>query len=368
MKQIYLVDYLGVHCGMHYYLEAFKNVLSDIPESEVTILSNYPNKKGEKSFFINQYQGNKFTKAVALLKNLLSLKRFIKRHPDGIYIYLTYGNFIDIPFIKLITKAQNHIIDIHEAIAQNIDNNRLLKLRFKKIYQNKVNTVVSHSTRTDDFLSEYGYKSKRLFVPHFKYVFPKEYDTSNIAAEVLAAPVSDLINVLFFGNLNESKGVDILLESINKLDDNIADKLNFVIAGKDFDGAINRVAVKKNRNVKIFPRHITDDELRYLYQTADYVSLPYRKTSQSGILEMAFYFKRPIIASDIPYFRLTLTEFPSFGKIAGNTPGDYAVALSDLVKKHGKEIFFKEKDYDKYVNRTEIKHFVSEFTEWLGAK
>lgn len=24
MKHIYIIDYLGVHCGMHYYLEAFK--------------------------------------------------------------------------------------------------------------------------------------------------------------------------------------------------------------------------------------------------------------------------------------------------------------------------------------------------------
>ena len=55
----------------------------------------------------------------------------------------------------------------------------------------------------------------------------------------------------------------------------------------------------------------------YLYEHTDYVALPYRKTSQSGILEMAFYFRKPILASDVPYFRRMLTEFPSFGILSG---------------------------------------------------
>lgn len=118
---------------------------------------------------------------------------------------------------------------------------------------------------------------------------------------------------MFFGNLNESKGVDILLQAFNLLSDENANKFNLIIAGKDFDGAIDRVKIKDNRSVRIFKRHISDDELRFFYNQVDFLCLPYRKTSQSGILEMAFYFKKPIIASDIPYFQQTLTTFPSFG-------------------------------------------------------
>lgn len=368
MTQIYLVDYLGVHCGMHYYLEAFRNVLSDVPNTTVNILSNYPSKGDEKPFFINQYKGNKLKKGVALLKNLLRLKRFVKRNPKGIYIYLTYGNSIDLPFMKIVAEAQHHLIDIHEAIAQNVDSNERLKHRFKQLYQDRIRAVISHSTRTDDFLKEYGYNSKRLSVPHFKYVFPKKYDLANISKDIFDAINTERINLLFFGNLNESKGVDILLESVNLLEDNIADKLNIIIAGKDFDGAVNRVVPKTGRSVRIIRRHITDDELRYLYQNVDYLSLPYRKTSQSGILEMAFYFKRPIIASDIPYFHQTLAEFPSFGILAGNTAESYARTLENVSKKHGEATYYNITDYSKYENRSEIKLFISDFIKWLDIK
>ncbi|WP_297062968.1 glycosyltransferase [uncultured Duncaniella sp.] len=368
MIQIYLVDYLGVHCGMHYYLEAFRNVLSDIPNTTVNILSNYPNRVDEIPFFINQYKGNKLIKGVALLKNLLRLKRFIKRYPNGIYIYLTYGNSIDLPFMRIVAQAHHHLIDIHEAIAQNVDANERLKHRFKHLYQNRIKAVISHSTRTNDFLKEYSYKSKRLSVPHFKYVFPKEYDATNISKDIFDATDKKRLNILFFGNLSESKGIDILLESVNLLENNIADKLNIIIAGKDFDGAVDRVVPKTGRSVKIIRRHITDDELRYLYQNVDYLSLPYRKTSQSGILEMAFYFKRPIIASDIPYFQQMLSQFPSFGVLAGNTAESYAKTLENTVREHRQSIYYTTSDYNKYENRSEIKLFISDFVKWLDIK
>ena len=368
MTDIYLVDYLGVHCGMHYYLEAFKKVLATLPGIEVKILSNYADRTGEKPFFIHQYRGNKLKKGFALLQNLIRLKSFVGKHPDGIYIYLTYGNSIDLPFMKIIAGTRHHLIDIHEAIAQNVDAKESLKEKFKSLYRDRIKGVISHSTRTDDFLREYGYTATRLSVPHFKYVFPREYNLSNIPSEVVNAIDKNRVNLLFFGNLNESKGIDILLESINLLEPAIADKLNVVIAGKDFDGAVDRVTPKADRHVTIIRRHISDDELRYLYQNSDYLSLPYRKTSQSGILEMAFYFKRPIIASDVTYFRLTLEEFPSFGTIAGNTADSYAKSLTDIVSSHGIREFYTDADYARYENRAEIKTFLSDFAKWLDVK
>ena len=105
---------------------------------------------------------------------------------------------------------------------------------------------------------------------------------------------------------------DILISAVNSLEPELRCKANVIIAGKDFDGTVHRVQPSDKAAFKIVLRHIEDDELVYLYEHTDYVALPYRKTSQSGILEMAFYFRKPILASDVPYFRRMLTEFPSF--------------------------------------------------------
>lgn len=377
MTNIYLVDYLGIHCGMHYYLEAFKQILSSIADTRIKILSNFSDDKGSKPFFINQYKGKILSKGTALIRNIGRLKRFVKRHPDDIFIYLTYGNSIDLPFMNIISKAKRHLIDIHEAIAQHVDSNSNLKKRFRKIYSGKIKNVISHSSRTDNFLKEFNFSGKTLKVPHFKYVFPKDYEMASISPELREAVDKNRINILFFGNLNENKGVDILMEAVNRLSEKEAEKINVVIAGKDFDGTVKRVTPLQNRKVKIFARHISDDELRFLYQNVDFLALPYRKTSQSGILEMAFYFKRPIIASDVEYFRHTLSKFPSFGKIAEgiasaesfNTMADaYAKSLSQIISENSgkkKAEYFKPEEYDRYEHRAEISDFVKEFSDFI---
>ncbi len=368
IMNIYIVDYLGVHSGMHYYHEAFKKNLANIPEATVSILSNYPGVPNGIPFFVNQYQGTKIRKIMGLLRNLMRLLRFARSHRADCFIYLTYGNGIDLPFMQIIAKAPNHVIDIHEAIAQNIDSNRRLLSQFRRLYATRIRAVIVHSQRTDDFLDQYGYKGLRFHVPHFKYCFQKRYYRSLLSPEILGARDEKRLNVLFFGNLSYDKGIDLLIETVNSLSEATCKKLNIIVAGKDFDGAVQRHAMVHPEIFHLFLRHIEDDELVWLYEHTDYVILPYRKTSQSGILEMAFYFRKPILASDIPYFRKMLTEFPSFGLLMGNGTTAYATTLEEIAEQHGAKAYFSDADYNRYTHRREIHDFVAEFAEWIKGR
>ena len=102
-----------------------------------------------------------------------------------------------------------------------------------------------------------------------------------------------------------------------------------------------------------------------LYEHTDYVALPYRKTSQSGILEMAFYFRKPILASDVPYFRRMLTEFPSFGILSGKDVPAYAETLASVIGLHSSADYFTDEDYFRYTNRSEIEAFKKQFAIWI---
>lgn len=365
-KRVYIVDYLGEHCGMHYYDQSMLECMEQAGDFEVCILSNFSLDPNRKPFFLNQYKGSKINKGISLLRNLMRLNKFVRNHPQDTFVYLTYGNSIDLHFMRIISNHPHHLIDIHEAIAQNVDNNQELKDKFKRLYSGEITAVITHSSRTDDFLNEYGFNQVRLKVPHFKYIFPKDYDENNLPEEVLNAPKQDKINLLFFGNLTEAKGVDILMEAYNALDKDTASRLNLIIAGKDADGSVDRVTLKPDRSATIIKRHITDDELRHIYSHADYLCLPYRKTSQSGILEMAFYFKKPILCTDVVYFRNTLNEFPSFGVITDEISSEsYKKLLEKVVADHGKVSYFSEKDYHNYENRKEIQDFKASFADWM---
>lgn len=348
---------------MHYYLDAFKRILQSIDGVEVGIVSNYSDNL-EKPVLLNQYKGNKINKVFAAFRNIFRLDMFIRKHPNDKFIYLTYGNILDPIFLKVVTKTPHHCIDVHEAVAQNEVSNTSLRKKLMKIYSGRVKNIISHSLTTDQYMSQYGFKGNKFDVPHFKYVFPREYDLNAIPEDMRNAVVPDKTNILFFGNLTREKGVDILLNAINMLSDEDASKLNFIIAGKDLDGIYKSVKINPNCNVKFFIRHITDDELRFLYDKTDFLALPYRTTSQSGILEMAFYFRKPIIASDIPYFRTMLTQFPSFGYLDGNGPQDFSVAIHNILKSN-KSDFFKESDYDRYENRKEVEEFKHQINKWI---
>ena len=360
---IYLVDFIGVHCGMHYYLDAFKRILESEEGVKVGIVSNYSD-NGERPVLLNQYKGNKLNKMFAAARNLYRLDRFIRRHRNDRFIYLTYGNVLDPYFLKVISKAPYHCVDIHEALAQNEDSNAGLRQRLASVYSGKIKNVISHSTRTDDYLMQFGFEGTKYEVPHFKYVFPRDYDVDAVPDDMRMSVAKDKVNILFFGNITREKGIDILLDAVNNLSEADAEKVNVIVAGKDIDGVYKRVRLKKERKVSFFTRHITDNELRFLYDNVDYLALPYWKTSQSGILEMAFYFKKPIIASDIPYFRKMLTEFPSFGMLDGNSSKDYSAAIHEILLRKPSD-FFKEDDYARYENRKEVDEFKLHFRDWL---
>jgi glycosyltransferase involved in cell wall biosynthesis len=363
-KVLYIVDYLGIHCGMRYYNEAFVKVLMSIDELEIVILSNYRYGTQKKPFFYNQYTGTIVAKTSHLLINYSRLFFFILKHRHSIFIFLSYGITIDVLFIYIITIAQNHVIDVHEAVAQSLDKSKLLKKCFHYLYSKRVNRVIEHSERTDKYLNEYNYRGVRFFVPHFRYCIKTEYDMHKVGTDVLSSVKSDKINFLFFGNICYNKGIDVLIDSINQLPESITDRINVIVAGKDYDGVINRNGLIKNNLLCVILRHIEDDELVYLFKHTDYVTLPYRKTSQSGILEMAFHFKKPVVVSDIPYFRQTLMAFPSFGILAKSGVLGYADAIESIVN-NSRCSFFEEADNEKYNHRKEIDSFKNRFGKWI---
>ncbi|MDE5813592.1 MAG: glycosyltransferase family 4 protein [Muribaculaceae bacterium] len=360
---IFLVDFIGVHSGMHYYLDAFKQILESIEGVKVGIVSNFSD-CDEKPVLLNQYKGNKLKKMTSAARNLWRLDRFISKHKEDKFIYLSYGNILDPYFLRIISKAPSHCIDIHEALAQNEYSNHGLREKLANVYSHRIKNVICHSTRVDDYLMQFGYNGAKFEVPHFRYVFPREYDHRSIPEDMVKAIDKDKVNILFFGNISKEKGIDILLDAVNNLSEADASKVNVIVAGKDIDGVYKRVSMKPNRSISLFIRHITDDELRFLYDNVDFLALPYRTTFQSGILEMAFYFKKPIIASDIPYFRKMLAEFPSFGYLDGNSSKDFSYAIHEILKRDHSD-FFNEGDYSRYENRKEVNDFKENFKEWL---
>ena len=102
---------------------------------------------------------------------------------------------------------------------------------------------------------------------------------------------------LFFGRIEKYKGIDLLYNVFKNSHDLQQEKL--IIAGKGdvyFD-------YEPLANVVLINRFIHDNEIKDLFEKAKCVIFPYISATQSGVFSFCFYFKKKIIASDVPFFR-----------------------------------------------------------------
>ena len=102
--------------------------------------------------------------------------------------------------------------------------------------------------------------------------------------------------ILFFGSVDKYKGVNNLVQAYLKSSQLKNYKL--VIAGNDK----KQIVMKNSTNIININRYIKDDEIKDLFSKAKIVVYPYLSATMSGVLSIAFYFKKNVILSDIPFF------------------------------------------------------------------
>ena len=323
--KIQLHDFIGNHSGMHLYLDSFTDLLLG-HNIETSIHSNYNDLKTNKSY-PNIFKGIILQKIVLLIIcHMLFFYNCLKLNKGDYIIISIFGTKIDIVFLAISCLFKSKVIlDIHEVIIIG-DGNMFTSKLYRFLYDNCNNKIISHSIKTDESLIFMGYNHEVIQIPHVHYSFQKDYDISNVSEDVRLSFLENKKHFLFFGNIVSSKGITDLLSAVettaNKNNDFI-----IIIAGKDSSKIIQNY---KNlhlvsRKINFIIRYINDDEMKYLFTYCDYVLLPYRDIYQSGVLEMAITFKRPILTSDISYFKNLLFDYPSFGK-AVNTKNQHLFA------------------------------------------
>jgi D-inositol-3-phosphate glycosyltransferase len=114
--------------------------------------------------------------------------------------------------------------------------------------------------------------------------------------------------VLFFGQIDEYKGIETLIDAaalLVKKDPSIL----LIIAGKPKRKSeyILKLKMQINekmpeKNVLLQLRFIPDNEVETYFSSADCVVLPYKKIFQSGVIFLAYRFGIPIIATNVGSF------------------------------------------------------------------
>ena len=104
--------------------------------------------------------------------------------------------------------------------------------------------------------------------------------------------------LLFFGLIRDYKGLDMLLEAFEEVDDA---NIRLLVAGEFYnDKEQYRATLERLGNrVVLHDRFIPDAEVAAYFSVADALVLPYRTATQSGVTQIAYNFSVPMVVTRV---------------------------------------------------------------------
>lgn len=141
---------------------------------------------------------------------------------------------------------------------------------------------------------------------HPAYNFFKQKNMSKREARDILKISEDENVLLFFGLVREYKGLKHLLKALGQIqeeDPSNYRKLRLLIAGDfaggrtEYDESIKKLGI--DEYVNITDGHIPIGDVEKFFAACDLVVLPYESATQSGVIQVAYSFDKPVLATRV---------------------------------------------------------------------
>lgn len=180
------------------------------------------------------------------------------------------GNFVD----RILTKIGLKNSDCFLSLSEQVENELKDLAKGKKVYRTELPVYDC-------------YQSDETAVQSTKKDFKFDEDDKVL---------------LFFGYVRTYKGLDILIDAMPKLIKQDK-RFKLLVVGEFYDSPdkyFNQIKMLNIENhVKIINKFIANEDVYKYYLASDVVVLPYRSATQSGILNVAYGFQKPVIVTDV---------------------------------------------------------------------
>jgi glycosyltransferase involved in cell wall biosynthesis len=198
--------------------------------------------------------------------------------------------------------SYKYIYTVHNILPHNKENSRYYKYMYKLIYK-APDLLLAHTEKIKESLVKlYGVPEGKIKVISIGI----NEEIALTAIDKQRARIRLDLNkndnvLLFFGNIEEYKGLDLLIRAIDKIQNR---QLKLIIAGRfinrEYRNKIYKLCCKSVscNKIIIYDKFIPNEEIELLFKACDAIVLPYRNIDQSGVLFLALRFGLPIIASD----------------------------------------------------------------------
>ena len=178
--------------------------------------------------------------------------------------------------------------------------------------------------------------SKIAVIPHGNYLFAGQPIAQPDARKRLELPAKCPI-LLAFGAIRPYKGTDDLIDAFARVASQISDA-HLVIVGKpiglDPDIYRHRInALGLTHRITYRPVYVPIEDIALYFSAADIAVYPYHTIYQSGALQLAYAFSRPVVATDVGAFPETIDPGKNGLIVPARNPEKFADALIDLLSR-----------------------------------
>lgn len=240
---------------------------------------------------------NKFIDKIYYREAIKKMSEIVKQHSPDVIHFLN-GEYAFANYLSGCNFWPNICLTIHDLIQHEREN---LPLK-EKIITYLIKSGCARFIRQSLYLTT----SSRMQCEKLKAIYPqKEIIFSHFPSLVISTikngkeQVPELKKydkyILFFGTVDKYKGVDLLIRAFESLD--TVNDYKLVIAGKGVDYPTT------SRNVVRLNRFIKDEEVANLFKNATFIVYPYISATMSGVLSLAYYFRKKVLLSNVPFFK-----------------------------------------------------------------
>jgi D-inositol-3-phosphate glycosyltransferase len=151
----------------------------------------------------------------------------------------------------------------------------------------------------------------------------------------------DYSYLLFFGFIRAYKGLDLLIKAFS--DKRLRKmKLKLIIAGEFYEDDLSYKDLIKKYNlindIIFFDHFIKDNEVPLFFSVADLVVQPYKTATQSGVTQIAFYYEKPMLVTDVGGLREIVPD-GKCGYVVKPEPEFIAEAIIDYFDNDRKQFY-----------------------------
>ncbi len=152
--------------------------------------------------------------------------------------------------------------------------------------------------------------------------------------------------ILFFGFIRDYKGLDVIFAAMPLIKQKQNVKL--IVAGEFYSNKEKYLSLiekyKIENDIKLFIDFIPTEEVKYYFSASDCVILPYRDATQSGIVQIAMNFRKPVIATNVGGLGEVVINGKTGFVVEKENPSELASAVIRFYSENKEEEFLKNID------------------------